>query len=74
MVPGTKDVQPPANYKLTPGKDFLTSLSSSWDLGKSSCPSSFFSVTTATPAGKCHVPGNISTVAAACNALPACNG
>ena len=69
IMPGAHQAQVPSHYSIVPGRDFLQSLST-WDINRSTCPAQYWSSATA----KCNVTGDVATVAAACDALPACNG
>ncbi|KAK9831443.1 hypothetical protein WJX81_005925 [Elliptochloris bilobata] len=69
IMSGAHQEAVPEHYSIVPGRDFIQSLSS-WDLASGACPAQFWMPSTA----KCNVTGNLTTVAAACNALPTCNG
>ena len=58
----------PSHYALELGKQF-SGIVASWDLEQRFCPTGRF-----TPDGHCRVAGNVSAVAAACDAQPACSG
>jgi hypothetical protein len=58
----------PAHYSAELGKQF-SGIVASWDLEQRFCPTGSF-----TPDGHCRVEGNVSAVAAACDAQPACSG
>ena len=69
IMAGAHQAQVPSHYSIVPGRDFLQSLST-WDINRSTCPAQYWSAAT----DKCNVTGDVATVAAACNALPTCNG
>ena len=58
----------PSHYALELGKQF-SGIVASWDLEQRFCPTGRF-----TPDGHCRVAGNVSAVAAAGDAQPACSG
>ena len=69
MMPGAHQKQVPSYYSIVPGRTFIQSLSF-LDISKSACPARYWSAATS----GCNVTGDVETVAAACNALPACTG